>query len=149
MGNMGGLAVTDNYHESGTATLHHDTSNSTVKSNSHQHLVFNAGWGGMGLHGNHNSAQTIQKSTSAGSGLFFMDDDLSSADEATGSTNNIPELRTSDSLKRNSSSNLKEAYIKTTNMANFYYRRSDVSQENIAGILHPNNTINRINSNVK
>ena len=120
---MGGLTVTDSYN--------HADDDDIFKSNSHQHLVFNSGWGGMGLHGNHiSSSNAIHKSTSAGSGLFFMDDDLSSGDEATGSMNNV-QLPSSDSLKKNSSSDLKEGYIKTTNMANFYYKRNQ-SQENIA-----------------
>ena len=137
--NLGGLGVTDQHvHQEKVSFVNHhnneqnEHTNIFRSNNSHQHIEFKSGWGGMGLHGNHQaSANSLHKSISAGSGLFFIEDDVSSTDEATGSNDYVPDLPSTDSFKKNSASDLKEAYVKTTNMANFYYNYRRSSQENL------------------
>lgn len=97
-------------------------------------IEVNPGWAGMGLKGNHSSA-SLSRTNSGGSGLFVMD--ASDEEEENGEENSsemwprlkrkhssVQELPTFDNNKSG-------GYIKTTSMANFYYRNSK-SSENLA-----------------
>ena len=92
-------------------------------------IELNQGWGGMGLRGNH-STGNLHRSASNNSGLFF------DADEPYGNLGEqVPGERTATmSPKAPSSSDLAGSlgdgrYIKTSSMANFYYRRAGCQEE--------------------
>ena len=95
------------------------------------------GWNGMGLKGNFSSG-SLNRSTSGGSGLFLMDGD--SDDDSTGNNDTTPntsvqwagEYPATSQKKVGSSGNL-GGYLKTSNMADFYYRKTK-SHGSLAGV---------------
>ena len=97
--------------------------NNGFPENTHESVDSNLGWGGMGLRGNH-SYNNLTRSSSGGSGIFIGEDDEKEEEK--------------DNMMKNSTSwgrNMKPNYIKTSNMANFYYQRKgnshgDLMQEN-------------------
>ena len=82
----------------------------------------NLGWGGMGLRGNH-SYNNLTRSSSGGSGIFIGEDDEKEDEK--------------DNIMINSNSlwgqKMGADYIKTSNMANFYYHRKGHSQGDLVG----------------
>ena len=84
------------------------------------------GWAGHGLSGNR-SAASLESSTSIASGLFIEGDDnsreQSGGDQINHMPLSLPEKKLSMSSKTSSQDETKR-YLKTTNMASFYYRKS-------------------------
>jgi hypothetical protein len=89
---------------------------------------FNPGWGGMGLRGNFSGGSLVRQN-SMGSGLFVMDN---SDDEGEAEIDQHPAIASQPRVRKHSSlhdlrsranKSCKKNYIKTTNMANFYYRK--------------------------
>lgn len=117
---MGGLGVFDphdsfNGVDEEKAILEHSNSGSSNIQIS-DHVDVTSGWGGMGLRGNH-SYTNLHRSASDGSGLFIGDSDNEQEDEE--------QLK----IERRGSftspvPGYPEDYIKTTHMANFYYRKT-------------------------
>jgi len=114
---MGGLGVLDPYEtpiidsEEKKESVVHGDPNVPV---SEEHVDVSSGWGGMGLRGNH-SYTNLHRSTSGGSGIFFGED--SEDEDAKPKTGNW-------ASKIGAPHTPQEDYVKTTHMANFYYRKS-------------------------
>mmetsp|Transcript_12200 Transcript_12200/g.21752 ORF Transcript_12200/g.21752 Transcript_12200/m.21752 type:complete len:821 (-) Transcript_12200:15-2477(-) len=114
---MGGLGVLDPYE---TVQIVADEKKEAPAHGSpglqiSDHVDVTSGWGGMGLRGNH-SFTNLHRSTSGGSGIFFGEESENEQDD-TGP--NLPNTGSSSSQVGGS-----DDYIKTTHMANFYYRKS-------------------------
>lgn len=132
--NLGGLGITDRY-------LADDDSKVEDKLQVYSQGIdvseVPPGWNGMGLKGNFSSG-SLNRSTSGGSGLFLIDGE--SDDESTGmnyatsksTEQGAGEPPSTSQTKANSSGNL-GSYLKTTNMAEFYYRKTK-SHGSLAGI---------------
>ena len=91
------------------------------------HIELKPGWGGMGLRGNHSFA-SLTRPTSVGSGLFLeeSDDEGRSSDQVAGEVTRLKRKSSLDEAEKNG------RYVKTTTMANFYYRKiGSTSQENL------------------
>lgn len=129
--NLGGLTISDQPNIEG---LHH-YNDAHVPPQARKEPVLvstdvNSGWGGMGLKGNRSSGN-LQRSTSDGSGLFIDDE------EQHATTQQDPGEKTrgsSGSLQRaNSSTNSlgtpSGSYVKTSAMAQFYYRNADKNED--------------------
>jgi TAG lipase / steryl ester hydrolase / phospholipase A2 / LPA acyltransferase len=124
--NLSGLGVadqptTDDLHEYAGGA--HSVPVGTIGSE----IGLNSGWSGMGLRGNR-SANSLQRTTSDGSGLFIDDEELASRQQDAGekstmekrpSGSNMAASRLSESSFQND-----KGYVKTTSMAKFYYRKS-------------------------
>jgi hypothetical protein len=136
--NFGGLSVTDGIHVEGLSDQYRQDSEDipsrmdhtlptivhTRGSESHMPPIptpdINPGWGGMGLRGNRNSGGHLERTLSDASGLF-IDDDHPIQQVPGEQTNHAP--ASSVPHRPASASSLEEpSYIKTSNMANFYYR---------------------------
>jgi TAG lipase/steryl ester hydrolase/phospholipase A2/LPA acyltransferase len=93
----------------------------------------NHGWHGMGLKGNRLSSGNLRKTISDTSGLFIEEDELPT-EQAAGEQASMERKPRSSSLSLaqsvGSESSFNSNYIKTTSMANFYYRRSAKVQSN-------------------
>lgn len=138
--NMGGLTISDRSNVEG---LSHDgqeyfscaniegayTSNSDKAKPEKLSLPvdINPGWGGMGLRGNRSSGN-LERSPSDASGLFI--EEMEPSTEQVAGEQSLPaamrKLRSSSSFDTG-----KNGYMKTTCMANFYYRNS-TSHGNLA-----------------
>lgn len=90
------------------------------------------GWGGMGLRGNHSSG-SLHRASSGASGLYLMDDDSVSdtPTQQAGETSATPiamiglsTSKSGGSLNSLSLKDVENSYVKTSTMANFYYRKS-------------------------
>mmetsp|Transcript_13242 Transcript_13242/g.17127 ORF Transcript_13242/g.17127 Transcript_13242/m.17127 type:complete len:328 (+) Transcript_13242:49-1032(+) len=119
---MGGLGVLDPYEavqiddeEKKEAPAHNGSPGLQVT----DHVDAMSGWGGMGLSGNH-SFTNLRRSTSGGSGIFFGEDSETEQEE---NNDHIMPKTASWASKASCGS---DGYIKTTSMANFYYRRSSI-----------------------
>jgi len=94
-----------------------------------------SGWNGMGLRGNFSSG-TLNRIASGGSGLFLMDDEEPEDNSVTPfaaaalqqEAGEHPNHR-KDGMKTGTDM----AYVKTSNMADFYYRKSHGSQSSALG----------------
>jgi predicted acylesterase/phospholipase RssA len=86
-------------------------------------IDINSGWGGMGLRGNRSSGN-LQRQFSEASGLFIEDEEHPAQQNAGEDT--ISNLKKSASGKISSSRDSENSlgYIKTSNMAHFYYRKN-------------------------
>lgn len=133
--NMGGLAIGDRSslpdleEEGETDREGQAVLNGPKAPSSGHHIEIKSGWGGMGLRGNH-SYGSLARSTSGGSGLFFMDgedddEEATGGDQVPGELPDIPRPASHSKILENPESQ----YIKTTSMANFYYRKTK-SHEN-------------------
>lgn len=128
--NFGGLGITDH-------TIVHDLElfrNKDITSEPQTPLMLppdiKQGWSGLGLKGNR-SAASLESSTSHASGLFIEGDDHSKEQVAGEQTNHMPPfLGMKSSLKTISNDDSKK-YLKTTNMASFYYRKFPSSHSSL------------------
>ena len=132
--NLGGLSLGDPYtiqnvsNESST-----EEREFSARSNSPQ-IEIKPGWAGMGLRGNHSYA-SLTRPTSVGSGLFLeeeSDEDGSrSGNQAAGE---VTVNNSAQATRQSGNVAAKERvpYVKTTTMANFYYRKTK-SHENLGG----------------
>jgi len=80
------------------------------------------GWSGLGLKGNR-SAASLASSASHASGLFIEGDDPSKEQVAGEQTNHMPIFTGIKSTLASPSKDDSKKYLKTTNMASFYYRK--------------------------
>jgi TAG lipase/steryl ester hydrolase/phospholipase A2/LPA acyltransferase len=120
--NLGGMGITDQVKIQDTEDIiRHDPSiamTTPVLAN-RPTSVINPGWGGMGLRGNH-SSEGLVRTASASSGLFMDDDDKSNQDAGEQTM-----MRPKSPLGDTTTESIKDKdYIKTTSMAQFYYRKS-------------------------
>jgi len=103
------------------------------------HVDISLGWGGMGLRGNRSYGSFQGSHPSHPSGLFFMDGD-GDDEEANVYENSTGQVQVagedSATVAKPSSSPDRPQYIKTTSMANFYYRKID-SQNSISSAATP------------
>jgi predicted acylesterase/phospholipase RssA len=128
--NMGGLTIGDRLSLSDIED-HMEGSTERIMSGqatprTSDQIEIPSGWGGMGLRGNH-SRGTLKQSPSEGSGLFFMDEGLDgkeSEDEFLGELRPFPRPSSGAALN-----NIERPYIKTSSMANFYYRKTKSSAD--------------------
>lgn len=119
--NLGGLGISDN------TELHRYSQKENIPSYGHMAtaeqpsmpLEINPGWGGMGLHGNKSSG-SLPRSPSDASGLFI--EEMDPTEQVAG------EQTVHSSIKDHHSASSFEtggqSYVKTTNMAHFYYRNT-------------------------
>eukprot|EP00804_Cyclotella_cryptica_P021085 CCRYP_021109-RA/>CCRYP_021109-RA protein AED:0.08 eAED:0.08 QI:537/1/1/1/1/1/6/494/833 len=90
------------------------------------HVDATSGWGGLGLHGNHSYTNlAMHRSTSGGSGIFIGDEEENEKSSDLG-----PGARRG-SWANQVGGYVPENYIKTSTMANFYYRKTQ-SHGNLA-----------------
>jgi hypothetical protein len=131
--NFGGLAVAD------PATVEEDDRVSMAKqamspmrtqSPRIPSLEISQGWGGMGLRGNRSSA-SLERTASDASGLFIDAEDHGVEQVAGEQTNHDPQgpmaKKVSSNVSNASSTDEGKGYLKTTNMAHFYYRNFPTS----------------------
>jgi TAG lipase/steryl ester hydrolase/phospholipase A2/LPA acyltransferase len=129
--NFGGLGVAD----PATVDSHLETLSTSKKDlnhlNSHTPTIppvdINQGWNGMGLKGNRSNPNlNLERSSSDASGLFIDGDDQNLEQVAGEQTNHFPMSPVAKKVpsvnSTTSSTDEANGYIKTTNMANFYYR---------------------------
>jgi len=141
--NLGGLTISDQPNIEGLHqyTVAHAPQDQPESKDLVPPLVpstdINSGWGGMGLRGNRTSSGNLQRTASDASGLFIDDEEhfVTQQDpgERTTAVENLPaKKRTSSSgslqrAKHHDSDNSLGApagsYVKTSSMAQFYYRR--------------------------
>ena len=129
--NFGGLAVGDQSHVEGLDVQYR--SREGLSSNKDNHppiqpslplLDTNHRWGGMELKGNRSGA-SLERSPSDGSGLFIEGDDNVAEQVAGERTNHIPpDSQAASTVAATPSLDTGKGYMKTTNMAQFYYRNS-------------------------
>ena len=119
--NMSGLGITDGYN------LDDDSVGTGISTKIHRDIPADVppGWKGMGLKGNFSSG-SLNRSTT-GSGLFPMD--YESDDEKASTHSNAIQVAGEDGPKRaksrsESHDEKENQYVKTTSMADFYYRRN-------------------------
>ncbi|KAL3767398.1 hypothetical protein ACHAW5_007658 [Stephanodiscus triporus] len=129
---MGGLNVCDPYE---TMPIVEEKKESTprIHSNLHisEHVDATSGWGGMGLRGNH-SYTNLHRSNSSGSGIFIGDDSENEQDDF---DSGVPPMNGNWA----STVGAPSGYIKTSKMANFYYRKS-LSHGELADAVEQDNT---------
>jgi len=89
------------------------------------------GWSGLGLKGNR-SAASLESSTSHASGLFIEGDDHSKEQVAGEQTNHMPLFPKPNSTFLPTASDDSKRYLKTTNMASFYYRKFPMSHDSLS-----------------
>lgn len=128
--NLGGLAVSDQPNIEG---LHHYNDHynvSHVKDTPVPSTDVNSGWGGLGLRGNRSSGN-LHRSTSDGSGLFIDDEEhaVTTQDPGERTRGSSGSLHRAGSLQRaktseNSLGAPSGSYVKTSAMAQFYYRNA-------------------------
>ena len=131
--NMGGLNILDQPTVEGirvgSSSSTRDDANGALGSNSRlvPTVDVNSGWGGLGLKGNRSSGN-LQRSNSDASGLFIDEEtaDQQSPHQSAGELT-VPKSTSKD----NGVSVIPAGYIKTTSMAQFYYRKSHGSSENM------------------
>jgi len=119
--NLGGLAVSDQSNiesiermqASGVSTVNEDP-------NALRSMDINPGWAGMGLRGNRSSG-SLERSPSAASGLFIEGDGPLTID---GSYGVPPDPEVTPTPINEIEGEERDGYIKTTSMANFYYRNT-------------------------
>mmetsp|Transcript_10990 Transcript_10990/g.15731 ORF Transcript_10990/g.15731 Transcript_10990/m.15731 type:complete len:830 (+) Transcript_10990:208-2697(+) len=87
--------------------------------NGRESVDSNLGWGGMGLRGNHSSSNNLTRTTSVGSGIFIGEDDEKEDEK----DNNAMAHSSSWGRTMGGDYGQNTDYIKTSNMANFYYHR--------------------------
>ena len=144
--NLGGLSMGDPYNiqnVSVSTELSNEEREFCARSVS-PHIELKPGWGGMGLRGNHSYA-SLTRPTSVGSGLFLeeeSDDEERSSDQVAGEVTRLKRKSSLDEAEKNG------PYVKTTSMANFYYRKiGSKSQENLGvrrdGLFHQINNDRR------
>ncbi len=127
--NFGGLAVGDQSHVEGLDQHYRSKEGlSSIKDNhplvqpSVPSIEINRGWGGLGLSGNR-STTNLQRSSSDASGLFIEGDD-NVVEQVAGERTNHGPPGSAMPAKPSSTVALDDGkgYMKTTNMAQFYYR---------------------------
>jgi len=129
--NFGGLGIADQ-------TLVEDFDQSRNKDNiSDPHSIslippvdIKPGWSGLGLKGNR-SAASLESSTSHASGLFIEGDDHAKEQVAGEQTNHMPPFSGVKSPLISTSRDDPKKYLKTTNMASFYYRKFPSSHSSL------------------
>jgi hypothetical protein len=138
--NLGGLGVADphpgdSYHDYKPTSVGVPTEKVPSTTNL-PGININQGWGGQGLRGNRTSSGNLIRSTSDASGLF-IDEEEPSRNQATSEHANgekkfpsYPSLRS----KASESSLTGAGYVKSTSMAHFYYRKSNVKSTD--SLLH-------------
>ncbi|CAJ1953236.1 unnamed protein product [Cylindrotheca closterium] len=118
--NLGGLAVSDQSNiESIERTQGSGVSAASEDPNALQNVEINQGWAGMGLRGNR-SCSSLERSPSAASGLFIEADGPLNIDSSYRMFAD-PEVTPTPTSPMEPDRN---GYIKTTSMAQFYYRNS-------------------------
>jgi predicted acylesterase/phospholipase RssA len=146
--NFGGLGVSDrnliedfeqlhNKENSPTPRKHILEPNPKIPEMDSLPIDIKPGWSGLGLHGNRHSATSLGSSTSIASGLFIEGDDHGKEQVPGEQTNHTPSLQGKKSISissKTSSQDDNKSYLKTTNMASFYYRK----------LPHSGNSLDRI-----
>jgi len=89
------------------------------------------GWSGLGLQGNR-SAASLESSTSHASGLFIEGDEHSKEQVAGEQTNHIPLFSEVKPSLISTTHDGSKRYLKTTNMASFYYRKFPTIQRSLS-----------------
>jgi len=136
--NLGGLSMGDPYNiqnVSVSTELSNEEKEFGARSAS-PHIELKQGWAGMGLRGNHSYA-SLTRPTSVGSGLFLeeSDDEGRNGDQAAGELTAVTRIKRKTSLDEAEKNG---PYVKTTTMANFYYRKvGSKSHENLRGEKGP------------
>mmetsp|Transcript_29092 Transcript_29092/g.79858 ORF Transcript_29092/g.79858 Transcript_29092/m.79858 type:complete len:875 (+) Transcript_29092:185-2809(+) len=136
LANLGGLGITDQPSIEGLREAEGAKSKPSISSLPKPdipEITINPGWAGMGLHGNKSSGN-LARSTSDASGLFIDDDEgqpvVEQRQEPGETHQEMPKKMPSFNVisgNRNASdseADIRKGYLKTSSMANFYYRKT-------------------------
>jgi len=127
--NFGGLGISDQAVVGDSDQLRNTASISSPQTPLVLPVDIKRGWSGLGLKGNR-SATSLESSTSHASGLFIEGDDHAKEQVAGEQTIHMPPFSGISSLKSTSLDDSSKRYLKTTNMASFYYRKFPASSLN-------------------
>lgn len=120
--NLGGLGVGD---QTVLNSLDSQNDSEAIMANSEQPIPnadAHGGWGGLGVHGNRPSASNLTRSASSG---FFIDDEEQRLQQT---ATDQQATQTTGEHTGHFEGSLPIGYVKTTSMANFYYRRDKGSR---------------------
>jgi len=122
---LGGLGISDQCNiESSERPQINSTSTGSADASVLQNVEINQGWAGMGLRGNRSSG-SLERSSSAASGLFIEADGPLIIDSGSRMLSN-PEVTP---IPISPMEAERSGYIKTTSMAQFYYRNSPSNRQ--------------------
>jgi hypothetical protein len=158
--NLGGMGVTDqtnvSFEQCHARSLSANQIESDAKNNildpstgssSFPSIDMNSGWSGLGLRGNRSFGK-LERSSSDASGLFIDGEDStirpSGQNTSEQSTAATPMFRQPLSSANRED---KDGYIKTTSMAQFYYRKTGSYRNLIRSQSHESSPSNRVNPN--
>lgn len=132
--NLGGLNILDQHTVEGLRVESINGSANRMPEQASTSVVVpnvdvNSGWGGMGLRGNRSSGN-LHRSNSDASGLF-IDEEGAAAAPAGEAPRQSPGERSEPKPTDEVPQLIPTGYIKTTSMANFYYRKSHGSADNM------------------
>lgn len=111
--NLGGLGFVDQVNIQDTEDIIREELTNGMPAQLVPNRPLSPGWGGMGLRGNHSSV-SLNRTSSASSGLFLDEDERNDQEPGEKTMNHRDGAMEPISDKD---------YIKTTSMANFYYRK--------------------------
>ena len=132
--NMSGLGITERHNlESDYVYSNEINEEKRIRSSSEISAEVSPGWKGMGLRGNFSSGSLNR----SGSGLFPMDGESEDDDKSVVETNSQKQLAGEEATTQTQIAGEVPGYVKTSSMANFYYRKtnysnfSDEKEENV------------------
>lgn len=120
--NFGGLGIADQTLVADSDQLRNKESTPSPQTPLVLPVDIKPGWSGLGLKGNR-SAASLESATSHASGLFIEGDDHSKEQVAGEQTNHMPLFSGMKSSSTPTPNDDSKRYLKTTNMASFYYRK--------------------------
>mmetsp|Transcript_11158 Transcript_11158/g.26811 ORF Transcript_11158/g.26811 Transcript_11158/m.26811 type:complete len:851 (-) Transcript_11158:60-2612(-) len=128
--NFGGLGIADQTIVQDLELFRNKDSTSEPQTALPLPLDIKPGWSGLGLKGNR-SAASLESSASYASGLFIEGDDHAKEQVAGEQTNPMPPFSGIKSSLIPTSHDDSKKYLKTTNMASFYYRKFPLGHSNL------------------
>jgi len=128
--NFGGLGIADQNFVGESDPLRNKDSISAPQTPLILPVDIKLGWSGHGLKGNR-SAVSLESSTSHASGFFIDGDDYSKEQVAGEQTNHMPPPPATKSSLISAPLDDSKRYLKTTNMASFYYRKFPSSHNSL------------------
>lgn len=130
---MGGLGVLDPYEVPVVDTSEEKKDASATCTSpgaeASDHVDVTSGWGGMGLRGNH-SYSSLHRSPSGGSGGIFFGEESDNEQDSTVNSSNMKKKGSWSTKLGAPDHGPSDDYIKTSHMANFYYRGRSSSHGN-------------------
>jgi hypothetical protein len=91
------------------------------------HFEIGQGWGGMGLRGNFSSGSLHRQNSNSSAFFWDDDDDEDNKQQVKGTPTPIKNHSSNDDVRSSATSD--HGYVKTSSMANFYYRKVQSSND--------------------